>query len=93
MRELRGFARELTAQFERDLEVSERIEPDRWRRRGPLQRGETAALKFARRELWRRWRSATRRSTSRSGRRTPPPAAGASKRSPVPSKKASVRVR
>jgi cardiolipin synthase len=45
------FAGELTAQFERDLEVSRRIEPDRWERRGPLQRGQEAALKLTRREL------------------------------------------
>ena len=47
----REFAAELTEQFERDLVVSERIEPERWSRRGPLQRGSEAALKLARREL------------------------------------------
>jgi cardiolipin synthase len=46
-----AFAAELTAQFERDLEASERIGPDRWRRRGPLQRALETSLKFARREL------------------------------------------
>jgi cardiolipin synthase A/B len=47
----REFAAELTRQFERDLTVSERIEPQRWSRRGRLQRGSEAALKLARREL------------------------------------------
>jgi cardiolipin synthase A/B len=47
----REFAAELTQQFERDLNVSERIEPQRWSRRGRLQRGSEAALKLARREL------------------------------------------
>ena len=46
-----AFAGELTAQFERDLERSERIEPERWKRRGPLQRSAESALKLARREL------------------------------------------
>jgi cardiolipin synthase len=46
-----AFAAELTEQFERDLEVSERIEPDGWRRRGPLERSLETALKLARREL------------------------------------------
>jgi cardiolipin synthase len=45
------FAGRLTEQFERDLEVSERIDPERWRRRGPLQRTAEATLKLARREL------------------------------------------
>src|SRR4051794_34757578 len=45
------FAGRLTEQFERDLEVSERIQPRRWRRRGPVQRTSEAALKLARREL------------------------------------------
>jgi cardiolipin synthase A/B len=45
------FAARLTEQFERDLEVSERIAPDRWRARGPLQRAGESALKIARREL------------------------------------------
>jgi cardiolipin synthase len=46
-----AFAEKLTAQFERDLEVSERIEPERWVRRGRAQRAQEAALKVARREL------------------------------------------
>jgi cardiolipin synthase len=46
-----AFAGELTDQFERDLERSERIEPDRWKGRGPLQRSAESALKLARREL------------------------------------------
>jgi cardiolipin synthase len=45
------FATLLGEQFERDLEVSERITPDRWRRRGPLQRTGESLLKLARREL------------------------------------------
>jgi cardiolipin synthase len=45
------FARLLGEQFERDLEVSERIAPERWQDRGPLQRAGEAALKLARREL------------------------------------------
>jgi cardiolipin synthase A/B len=46
-----AFAGKLTEQFERDLERSERIEPERWKRRGPLQRAGESALKLARREL------------------------------------------
>jgi cardiolipin synthase A/B len=46
-----AFAAELTEQFERDLAVAERITPERWRRRGPLQRTAEAALTLARREL------------------------------------------
>jgi cardiolipin synthase A/B len=46
-----AFAKRLTEQFERDLEVSERIAPERWLRRGPLQRSGEAVLKLARREL------------------------------------------
>jgi cardiolipin synthase A/B len=46
-----AFAGRLTEQFERDLERSERIEPERWKRRGPLQRAGESALKLARREL------------------------------------------
>jgi cardiolipin synthase A/B len=46
-----AFAGELTEQFERDLERSDRIEPGRWRGRGPLQRASESALKLARREL------------------------------------------
>jgi cardiolipin synthase len=45
------FAKRLTEQFERDLEVSERIAPDRWKRRGPVQRTGESLLKLARREL------------------------------------------
>ncbi len=45
------FAGELTEQFERDLEVSERIEPERWSERGPVQRGVESVTKVARREL------------------------------------------
>jgi cardiolipin synthase A/B len=47
----RDFARELTEQFERDLEASDRIERGRWSGRGPVQRGTESALKLARREL------------------------------------------
>jgi len=47
----RAFAAELTQQFERDLTVSERIDPQRWSRRGRLQRSGENALKLARREL------------------------------------------
>ena len=46
-----AFAAELTEQFERDLQVSERIEPKRWSDRGPVQRGTEAVTKLARREL------------------------------------------
>ncbi len=46
-----AFAAELTEQFERDLELSERIDPDRWKGRGPLQRASESALKLVRREL------------------------------------------
>jgi cardiolipin synthase len=45
------FANLLTRRFELDLEVSERITPERWSGRGPLQRMNEAALKLARREL------------------------------------------
>ena len=45
------FAGRLIEQFERDLEVSERISPDRWGRRGPVQRAGESVLKLARREL------------------------------------------
>ena len=47
----RAFAGELTEQFERDLAVSDRIEPERWADRGPAQRASESALKLARREL------------------------------------------
>ena len=46
-----AFAGALTEQFERDLEESERIEPGRWKRRGPAQRATESALKLGRREL------------------------------------------
>jgi cardiolipin synthase A/B len=46
-----AFAGRLTEQFERDLEVSERIDPERWLGRGPLQRAGETLLKLARREL------------------------------------------
>jgi cardiolipin synthase A/B len=45
------FARLLGEQFERDLEVSERIAPERWQERAPLQRAGESALELARREL------------------------------------------
>jgi len=45
------FARRLSEQFERDLEDSERIAPQRWLRRAPLQRAAESVLKLARREL------------------------------------------
>jgi cardiolipin synthase len=45
------FAGRLTEQLERDLEVSDRIDPERWSHRGRLQRASEAALKLARREL------------------------------------------
>ena len=51
VRPVAAFAGKLTEQFERDLEVSERMEPGRWGRRGPLHRGQEAALKLVRREL------------------------------------------
>ena len=46
-----AFAAELTAQYERDLAVSDRIEPARWQRRGSVQRAGESVLKLARREL------------------------------------------
>jgi cardiolipin synthase len=46
-----AFAGRLTEQFERDLACSERIDPERWDRRGSLQRATEASLKLARREL------------------------------------------
>jgi cardiolipin synthase A/B len=45
------FASELDAAFERDLERAERISPDRWRRRSPLQRLSEGATTLLRREL------------------------------------------
>ena len=46
-----AFAEQLTEQFERDLEVSDRIEPGRWDGRGRRQRAQEAAMRVARREL------------------------------------------
>jgi len=46
-----AFAGELTEQFERDLGDATRIEPGRWKGRGPGQRAAEAALRLARREL------------------------------------------
>ena len=45
------FAGELHEVFEKDLEVSERIEPDEWRERPMTQRGRENVTKYARREL------------------------------------------
>ena len=45
------FAGELHDQFERDLEVSERIEPDGWADRPLTQRARERVTKYARREL------------------------------------------
>ena len=45
------FAGLLTDQFERDLAVSERIDPERWGARGRRQRAQESALKLVRREL------------------------------------------
>ena len=45
------FAGELTEQFERDLENSERIEPGEWRERPITQRARENVTKYARREL------------------------------------------
>jgi cardiolipin synthase len=45
------FAGQLTEQFERDLEVSERIEPGRWNGRPRRQRALESVTKLARREL------------------------------------------
>jgi cardiolipin synthase len=47
----KAFAGRLTEQFEKDLERAERIEPARWKRRGPFQRAAESTLKLARREL------------------------------------------
>ena len=46
-----AFAADLTEQFERDLEVSERIEPGRWNGRPARQRALEAVTQIARREL------------------------------------------
>jgi cardiolipin synthase A/B len=45
------FADRLTAQFERDLAVSERIAPDRWKGRGVGQRAIESVVALGRREL------------------------------------------
>jgi cardiolipin synthase A/B len=45
------FAGQLHEVFERDLEDSERIEPDQWRERPITQRGRENVTKYARREL------------------------------------------
>lgn len=45
------FARRLGEVFEADLERSERVRPDRWRRRGPLRRAAEATSTLFRREL------------------------------------------
>ncbi|MGZ5339327.1 MAG: phospholipase D-like domain-containing protein, partial [Thermoleophilaceae bacterium] len=45
------FAGELHEQFERDLEVSEQIEPDKWDERGATRRARELVTKYARREL------------------------------------------
>jgi cardiolipin synthase A/B len=45
------FAGRLGEQFERDLQVSERIAPERWIERGPAQRAGESAMALARREL------------------------------------------
>jgi cardiolipin synthase len=46
-----SFAAELQGQFERDLAVSEAIDPAAWKRRGPVRRTSEAVLRIARREL------------------------------------------
>ena len=45
------FAAQLTESFEKDLERSERIDPERWAQRGPVQRLGEAASTLLRREL------------------------------------------
>jgi cardiolipin synthase len=45
------FAGLLHEQFERDLEASDEMRPERWDRRGPSQRVQERALKLVRREL------------------------------------------
>ena len=47
----RDFASELTDAFERDLERSKEIDPERWSRRGPVERATHAATTLLRREL------------------------------------------
>jgi cardiolipin synthase len=46
-----GLARGLTEQFESDLQRSERIDPERWEGRGPVQRASEASTRLIRREL------------------------------------------
>ena len=46
-----AFAAELTEQFERDLEVSERIDPERWEGRPLRHQAQERALQLVRREL------------------------------------------
>src|SRR5215218_8038952 len=46
-----AFAGKLHETFERDLESSERIEPDEWQKRSITQRGRENVTKYARREL------------------------------------------
>jgi cardiolipin synthase A/B len=45
------FAGRLTRQFERDLELSERVEPGRWQGRPAWQRAQERVMQLARREL------------------------------------------
>jgi cardiolipin synthase A/B len=45
------FAGQLTESFEKDLERSQRIDPDRWAQRGPVQRLAESASTLLRREL------------------------------------------
>jgi cardiolipin synthase len=47
----RSFAGELEEQMERDLQVSEEIDPERWGDRGPRRRATEQVLRLARREL------------------------------------------
>ena len=47
----RSFADVLAEQFERDLAVSEEIDPERWKERGIVKRAGESALRLARREL------------------------------------------
>jgi cardiolipin synthase len=47
----RDFAAQLGEQFERDLRVSCRIDPDRWASRSPLQRSRERAVQLVRREI------------------------------------------
>jgi cardiolipin synthase len=47
----RSFADVLAEQFERDLAVSEEIDPERWKERGIVKRAGESVLRLARREL------------------------------------------